>query len=366
MTASNLVEASERLTQAVAQFDPPPFYPINTTPWIAMSAMQKAVRRGRKQLALRTAATLLQKSPDRLWRRIGCIAAEDIGLGDLEAVTLTTAALAGKRFRGSLGGEWKVASFLVCRLTRSTKCRAADDLLLTAESHFAFAQARANLANRSTADLISIATGSAPLPIRALALWYGVGTNRRPSPQLQPRRGDPAAAFHGLRDAGISQAIMEVAREGFRKTGEVLAPFVALLHPEWLAQADATTEDDPLPPESMIGDIPGWALDIYTREGRAALQAFIGGGTETAGWVRDNIPPRQRVGFLGGIVFRVEGGLVRSRLRWPTGDQLRRLVDLECNGPHCLDATEVLDLMRADIPALNRVRTEILGRVAHD
>jgi hypothetical protein len=34
-------------------------------------------------------------------------------------------------------------------------------------------------------------------------------------------------------------------------------------------------------------------------------------------------------------VFRVEGGFVRSRLRWPTADKLRRVVDLECNGRHC-------------------------------
>lgn len=365
MRASNLVEAGEQLAQAIAEFSPPPCYPLNVSPWVAMALLQKAVRRGRKQCALRAAATLLCRSPERLWRRIACVAVEDIGLGDLDTVALVTAALAGKRVRASLGGEWQVASFLICRMARAAKCRSADDLLLAAENHFAFAQARSELASRSTDDLIGITTGSHPLPIRALALWYGVGTNRRPSPQLQPRRGDPAAVFDRLRDAGISEAVMEIAREGFRKTSEVLPPFVALLHPLWQAQADLTTEDDALPPETMIGDLPGWALDIYTREGRAALAAFINGTTGTARWVRAHIPPRQRVTFLGAIVFRVEGGLVRSRLRWPIGDQLRRLVDLECNGRHCLDATDVLDMMRSDIPALNRVRAEVLGSANH-
>lgn len=362
----NLSDAREQLSQAVTEFDPPPFDPINTTPWVAMSATQKALRRGRKQTALRAAATLLKLSPERLWRRLGCIAFEDIGAADLETVALVTTALAGKRFRESLGGEWHVASFLVCRMAHAAKCRAADDLLLTAEQHPAFAQARTELASRGTDDLITIATGADPLPVRALALWYALGTNRRPSPQLQPRRGDPAAAFDGLRDAGISEGVVEVSQEGFRKTSEVLAPFVALLHPLCQTQSELTTDDDALPPETMIGDIPGWSLDLYSRDGRAALAAFISGTTETARWVRDNIPPRQHVGFLGGIAFRVEGGLVRSRLRWPTGDQLRRLVDLECNGPHCLDATEVLDLMRADIPELNRVRAGVLGRVDND
>ena len=62
-----------------------------------MSAMQKAIRRGREDLALSAAATLLRDAPDKLWRRIGCIAYEDVGVASLEAVGLATAALAGKR-----------------------------------------------------------------------------------------------------------------------------------------------------------------------------------------------------------------------------------------------------------------------------
>ena len=90
------------------------------------------------------------------------------------------------------------------------------------------------------------------------------------------------------------------------------------------------------------------------------LANFIEGRTETARWVRDHIPPRQRVAFLGGIVFRVEGGLVRKRLRWKTGDELRRMVDIECSGPHCRDASEILQLMKTDIPVLNGVRSELM------
>ncbi len=44
--------------------------PTTLSPWVAMSLLQKAVRRGRKDLALRAAATLLRDAPDRLWRRL--------------------------------------------------------------------------------------------------------------------------------------------------------------------------------------------------------------------------------------------------------------------------------------------------------
>ncbi len=40
------------------------------TPWMAMSLMQKGIRRGRTAWALRGAATLLRDAPERLWRRL--------------------------------------------------------------------------------------------------------------------------------------------------------------------------------------------------------------------------------------------------------------------------------------------------------
>ena len=165
--------------------------PLPISPWVAMSLLQKSLRRGRTDLALQAAATLLHASPDRLWRRLGAVAFEDIGVADLSAVYLATAALAGKRVRAGMGGEWAVASFLVQRIAMAPKCRAADDLLLAAESHPAYEQARRELPSYSTPELIRIATGPRPLPERALALWYAVGTDRRPYPKLQARRDNP-------------------------------------------------------------------------------------------------------------------------------------------------------------------------------
>ena len=205
---------------------------------------------------------------------------------------LVTAALAGKRFRASIGGEWKVASSIVCRMVRAPKCRAADDLLLAAESHPAFGQARLDFASRATDDLIRVVTGASPLPIRALALWYAIGTNRRPSLHLQSRRGDPTAVFNGLRDAGVAGPVVETAREGFRKTSEVLAPFVALLYPLWQTQTDAID----------VGDIE------YVRQG-IVLQGRRAGRAAGAGQAG-----RRAQGQAGRL--RTRGTGVDRRKRW--------------------------------------------------
>lgn len=79
--------------------------PLRISPWVAMSLMQKAIRRGRTDLALGAAATLLEGSPPRLWRRLCVTAYEDVGVGDFETVALVTAGLIGKTWRAEVGGE---------------------------------------------------------------------------------------------------------------------------------------------------------------------------------------------------------------------------------------------------------------------
>jgi hypothetical protein len=183
--------ARQRLSDFASHFKAPVTDPLNISPWIAMSLLQKAIRRGEKQLALRAAATLLHKSPERLWRRLGCIAFEDIGVGDLHTVALVTAAMAGKRIRAELGGEWVIGGFLTSRMSEVAKCRAADDLLMAVESHPDFEAVRLAFPFRGTDDLIRIATGTGVPPIRALATWFAIGTDRRPSSRLSWRQGRP-------------------------------------------------------------------------------------------------------------------------------------------------------------------------------
>jgi hypothetical protein len=352
------------LRRAVAQRDAPPSpKPVKVSPWVAMSLLQKAIRRGQEHLALSAAATLLRDAPEKLWRRLGCIAYEDVGLARLEAVALATAALGGKRSRQDLGGEWEVASTLVFELSRAPKCRAADDLLMSCQLHPALAEARSELAHLPPRGLVEIATGRGPVQERALALWYALGTERG-STGLLPRRGHPALVFDLLCEAGWPHSVVEVSREGFRRTREMLCPLLALLACE-PPQSPEIKDDDEFPPELIIGDTPSWALDVYTREGRAAFVGFLQTDARSARWIRRNLRPARRIALLGHIVFRVEGGLVTNRMHWPLADELRRQVDLECAGPECPDAREMLAMIREDIPRLNEVRAEI-GSARHD
>ena len=347
------------LRRAVAQRGKPPTpQPMDASPWTAMSAMQKSIRRGREDLALGAAATLLRDAPDRLWRRLGCIAAEDIGLGDLDAVGIATAALAGVRKRADLGGDWPVACAVVAALADAPKCRAADDLLMICELHPAYARQRIEFRHRSSRELTEIVCGTTTIEERAIALWCALGGGPRHVGLRRPR-SETQAVFDRLCEAGWPHVLAEVARLSFNRIGEQLGPLLALLARQPMEPSRIEAED--FPPEVAIDGTPGWAFDIHTREGRAAFARFLETDARSAEWLRRHVKPSRRMVFFGHLAFRIEGGLVNRRLRWPLGDRLRRQGDLECSGPECRDASEVLELARADIPILNEVRAEVCG-----
>jgi hypothetical protein len=342
------------------EHEPAEYQPFDISPWLAMSLMQKAIRRGRAPIALRAAATLLRDSPDRLWRRCGVTAFEDIGVADLEVVAAVTAALAGKTHRARIGGEWPVARTIVSKMAQATKCRAADDLLTAAEGHPDLELARRHLWQRPTTELLQLALGTGPLPERAIALWYVLGTNPRTC-KMRERRGEPQIAFDAMRRAGLPEPMVTTASEAFRKLRDPLCAAIPLLQPLRF-EKPATIAGDPFVPETLIGEVPSWAYDVHTREGRTALQRFLKGNSETARWVRARVRTDSQIKFLGSVVFRIEGGLVRSRLRWQTGDALRDLVDHGCGGRQGV-ASEILELMRRDLSALNEARAEVGAHV---
>jgi hypothetical protein len=334
--------------------------PIACSPWVAMSLMQKAIRRGREDLALRAAATLLKDSPERLWRRCGVTAFEDIGIADLATVGKVVVALDGRTSRSMLGGEWAVASTIVSAMARASKCRAADDLLMIVERHPKLEEARSAYAKYSTRELVRIATGNDPLSRRALALRFAVGTSRRPSDYLRSRIGEPHTVFDHLLDAGVPSSTVAIARQGFSRIGEPLCPLVALLSALFPSRPHRLSDDE-LPPEVMIGDVPSWAFDMFTREGRSAIRRFLAQDNTTSRWAKKHVPGDKRISFLGDVIFAAESGILRSRLTWSLGELLRECAEFECQGPWCPDAREIIALMRADLPLLDEVRAAVAG-----
>jgi hypothetical protein len=224
--------------------------------------------------------------------------------------------------------------------------------------HPAYARRRSELRAMDLDALAPIICGAGPLPLRALALWSAFGGADRSGPNYRSRR-ETSAIFDRLLAAGSPRRVVEIARWNYRRTGELLAPLLALMAREPPQGARAAIED--CPPEVMIGDTPGWAYDQFCREGRAVFARFLETEAASAQWLRQSVAASRRAALLGHLVFRVEGGLVDRRLRWDVGDRLRREGDFECSGPDCPETGEILGRVRADVPRLNEIRAELLA-----
>jgi hypothetical protein len=332
---------------------------VHISPWQAMSLLQKAIRRGHLELALLAASTLLDIAPDSYWRRAGIIAFEDIGVADLTTAGVVTVALEGKRFRQRSGGEWAVAAAITARMVASPKNRAADDLFCVLESWPGLADNRQRLEQLPIPRLRLIALTTDHLPLRALAVRL-IFADRRLN---LPRRGSPDIGFDVLDELGVAPTTLAIAREAYRRTGEMLAPLVALLSLENGLREEVT--HDPLPPEVMIGSLPGWSLDMFTREGRAALGYLLKMDAGICIWARETLPTAGRIEMLAQALFRVESGLCRQRKDGPTGEGLRDLMERECMGLPPDQADTSLALMLEAVPFLNAARRKVLGGHSH-
>lgn len=336
--------------------------PLDVSPWIAQSLLQKSIRRGETGHALRAAATLLRDDPDKLSRRISVASFEDIGLGSLGLIKPVLTATSGQAIRQKFGGHWLVVSAVVERMSAARKDRSADDLLMSVLAHPAYDADRLG-SHKTNAELMRIVAGTGDIITRAIALTFACGTDRFPTPTLRRRVGNLRYALQTMLEKGFPFLLVELAQRGSVRMREPLPALVAMLSRDVPARSTGylpTEKDDDIPPATMIGDVPGWSLDWYTRPGRTAIRAFLKHDTPTSRWLKSIVAPRDRAEVLGALTFRVEGGLMRRRLQWPTGNNLRRTMETEAVGFGVTDASQLLDLLRNDLPLLNEERRHVL------
>lgn len=334
----------------------PSVEPLRISSWVAMSALQKGIRRGDVDLSLRAAATLLKSDPAKLWRRLSGIAFEEIALADLDCVKLVMAA-SRKSFRQQHGGEWPVAALVVTRMCEARKCRATDDLFLTISHHHELNELRASLAGTDLPEHLSRIRERGALLGAALAALRASGV--RWTGQVAGKTANAGATFDAMREAGINPEIVTLAEQGFRRTREalpLLLPLLTLAMPS----GELPTQDDEFPPV-VIGrsGIPTYCYDQFSWEGKSALSRLLKRNTTTGRWLRKYVPAQRRMAVLAGAVFRVEGGLVKQRVQWPCTITLRWLADSGYHSMKLSDPAGFLDMIRADLPKLDEVRHDL-------
>ena len=100
-----------------------------------VSALQKEIRRGDEEAAVFWGTLLYEASPYYLWRRLLVIAAEDVGFGSPETVTLVNALASGWKLAkegayGLSGHAPMMAIMAMCRAPKSTEVEDLQSLTI--------------------------------------------------------------------------------------------------------------------------------------------------------------------------------------------------------------------------------------------
>jgi MgsA AAA+ ATPase C terminal len=344
---------------------PIPPYAVEPLPcdrWLAASALQKAIRRGDALTAERAARTLYRYDPRSAWRRLLVIAYEDIGIGALGAVVVTTLRGANAKAYREAGGDEAAALATSQMLASAPKDRSADLLFATALHDPALEHARSKLRSVSLAQRLEfVADPTLSLPERALAAWHSSGVEERGERRVGP--GDLGGLMRTYAELGVPEPLLEAVALALKKTRE---PFVLMLPLLCLAAAEGETElvDLPLTPSSLINGVPLYAIDKHTRLGRQAIGRFARENAEIAQFLSAHARG-SRDEALGMAVFYADGALTRPTLQWRLSAEITAAgvaADFHKVNVAAGVGVALIRLVSEHIADLNAIRSEMLGR----
>jgi hypothetical protein len=349
--------AAQPSDEASGQFDP----------WLAASVLQKAIRRGQADAAVRAAFAYARTRGRGVWRRLLIVAFEDVSIGEpdvlLEAADQCVSALTCR--------SWKAdrdrLELLVRRLAVAPKDRAPDHLLTAAAFSPHLDQMRGVPRAWSVSEyMAAVADASRPMVEKALATAFVLQLDdqgRMPPGALAPQSLLPA--FH---DLGVPTDLVDATRSAAKLTGEAITLMTPLL---WLASRSVNggaLVTQAIPTSPLLGGVPACALDKHTAVGKAAILRFAAENR----LVRDALSRAARTDRLAAVagmaVFHAEGAAIAARRLWNGAIELEQLgieADMFKAGADPAEADAVLAAVRDNLDHLHAIRAELVRLRPH-
>lgn len=239
--------------------------------WELVSALQKSIRRGEKNLALQLVSGIMPEEYAYFGRRFCVIACEDVGPAD-DVLT----------------------SFVVaCATVFPPKSTGSNN-------HGLFCFLAEQMCDLPTRSRIYCSCGIEPAITKSDSLG------------LQAQDHLIVAAI--LRQTAVFQFPDSPWREWQRRNDwrtDGLLRFVGLRLPMQMTKRDA-----PVPPYKMLFDLPSYCYDMHTRVGLEMLQRLVRGVGGAEGikefFQRNKVKASHRA--LGEVLFYMEGGRIESEL----------------------------------------------------
>ena len=172
-----------------------PVKPLLCDRWLALSAMQKSIRRGDSLTAKRALTTLYRSDPGSIWRRLLIIACEDVGIAAPGAVVTTASRCANVKALRETGKDEAAALATAQMLAEVPKDRSADLLFAVVLHDSTLEIMRSKCRSASVARRLGfVADPTLSLPERALAVWHASGVEFVRRTTGWPRRPGRARA----------------------------------------------------------------------------------------------------------------------------------------------------------------------------
>jgi len=124
-----------------------------------------------------------------------------------------------------------------------------------------------------------------------------------------------------------------------------------------------------MPPGGAIDGVPLYALDVHTRLGRQAISLFGRGTPDVADFLSQNFADFRAEKALRYATFFADGGIIRPRLEWRTGEQIERLgvaADFRSIGVDPVIGDHLTKLVGRHLDQLNAIRADLLKRAASE
>jgi hypothetical protein len=338
---------------------------LRLDPYATSSLLQKAIRRGEKDLAERAAMRLYRLRGKGIWRRLLVIAFEDVGIGSVECL-VTTTTIALDALNGTLRFDAELAIAFIARLLADApKDRSSDHLVGAAFSHPIFEDARRIIAASSlTEQLDLIAEEEAALPVRAIAVWRSSGMKWGATPGGQSRLPDVMAAFRQL---GVPADLLRASHEAAIRTREPIVIMAPLL---WLAalknQPSPTVVQCQVPEAPKVEGVPLYTFDKHTAIGKVAIHRLARESQPVRDVLRAFAQPDKGRDVAAMAAFYADAAPVSQRLIWDGADALEALgveADMLRAGASAEGIEPILGAVRDNLGHLNWLRVRGLGRI---
>jgi hypothetical protein len=289
-----------------------PSKPIAADPWVVSSLLQKSIRRSDTNIAQLAAFTFFKLKGGAMATPL-VIAFEDIGIGSIDALTMTTAAAGDSAWRKNHGDDLRLAAYLAGLLAEAPKDRSAD-YLCDAKDHPMLTEFWRAMENASLESRLSHVQDQAlGLPQRAVAALSALGIGSRGD--ISRGTGGLEALLASFRELEVPEELVAATRIAAARTREPITAMVPLI---WLAarQSENRVCDCAVPPLVKAADVPLYALDKHTRLGREAIWRFACENDTVRACLARFVPARQRRNAAYVAAFYVDAAPIAKRLMW--------------------------------------------------